>query len=67
MAERYHVVQELMTKDPDCLDPVVKSIIEKANSYSALDAFRDFYRLQDLKRETEVLFKNVDIDFLKVN
>ena len=61
MAERYHVVEELMTKDPDCLDPVVKSIIEKANSYSALDAFRDFYRLQDLKRETEVIFKNIDM------
>ena len=61
VVERYHVVEELLRKDPDCMDPVVKSIIEKANSYSALDAFRDFYRLQDLKRETEVIFKNADM------
>lgn len=61
VAERYHAVEELMTKDPDCLDPVVRSIIEKADSYSALSAFRDFYTLQDLKRETEVIFKTVDM------
>ena len=61
VAERYHVVRELMTEDPDSLNPVVQSIIEKAELYSALDAFRDFYRLQDLKRETQVTIKGVDM------
>ena len=61
VAERYHVVRELMAEDPDCLNPVVQSIIEKAELYSALDAFRDFYRLQDLKRETQATMKSVDM------
>ncbi|KXU82503.1 allophanate hydrolase [Paraburkholderia monticola] len=43
------------------IDPVVAQVIEKADSYSAADAFNGQYTLAALRREVEALFEAVDV------
>lgn len=50
VAERYHVVESLLDTQPGSVHPVVRSIIERGGSPSALDAFRAEYRRAALSR-----------------
>ncbi|OAH97765.1 allophanate hydrolase [Methylomonas methanica] len=62
LAERYLVAGELMqTNNPDALFPVTRDILAKASDLSAADAWRAFYRLQDLKRQSEAIWQQVDV------
>ncbi|MGP1256897.1 MAG: allophanate hydrolase [Kiloniellales bacterium] len=60
VAERYTVIAELLNHAPDALHPTTRAVIEKAESFSAIDAFEAAYRLADLKRETERLTAELD-------
>ena len=60
VAERHGVVAELLESDPDALHPVTRRVIEGAIGRSATDAFRDFYRVAELARESERLLEGVD-------
>ncbi|MFK7880214.1 allophanate hydrolase [Roseobacter sp.] len=51
VAERHTVIAELLDKDPEAVHPVTRQIVGLAETLSADDAFRGFYRLADLKRE----------------
>lgn len=61
VAERHSVIESLMGKNPDAILPVTRQIIGKAEKLSATDAFRGFYRLQELKRKVEPLLSNLDM------
>jgi len=61
VAERYTVIEGLLHDDPDALHPTTRAIVEGATSYSASDAFRGFYRLQELKRRAEPVVERVDL------
>jgi len=61
VAERYTVIEDLLKSDPDAIHPVTRAIISKAESFSAADAFRDGYRLADLKREVAPILSAVDM------
>lgn len=61
VAERYTVIESLLTEHPEALLPVTRGIIEKGGASSAADAFRSTYRLQELRRACESLWVDVDV------
>ncbi len=60
VAERHLVVRELLARDPDALDPIVRQVISRATQYSAADAFEAGYRLRDLARKADALWQQAD-------
>ena len=60
LAERYTVVEDLLRDQPDALHPVTREIVTGAAGLSAADAFRDAYRLAELKRQLTGLWEGVD-------
>jgi len=60
VAERHAVVQSLLERDPDALDPTVRRVIEAALRYSATDAFRGQYRLRDAQAALAATWQGVD-------
>ncbi|MDP2118475.1 MAG: allophanate hydrolase [Hoeflea sp.] len=61
VAERYTVIEDLLKQTLDVLHPVTRAIIAKAENFSAADAFRDFYKMADLRRRAEPLLAGVDL------
>ncbi len=61
VAERHSVIEDLLKTAPDAVLPVTRKIIEKATSLSSTDAFRGFYRLQELKRKAEPVLSALDM------
>ncbi len=61
VAERHAVVQALMEKSPEVIDPTVLRVIEAAANYSATDAFRGQYALREAQRRTASLWQQVDV------
>lgn len=61
VAERYTVIQDLLARDPDAVHPVTRGIIGHAETMDAADAFRGFYRLAELKRDTEPMLAELDM------
>jgi allophanate hydrolase len=49
LAERVAAVGSRLTDAPDTLHPVTRAILEPGLRLTAVDAFRGFYRLQDLR------------------
>ena len=60
VAERHAVVQDLLARDPDALDPTVRQVIERARGLTATDTFRAMYRLQALRMQLAALWLQVD-------
>jgi allophanate hydrolase len=61
VAERYAVLEQLLRELPQAIDPTVASVVRKAESQRAVDAFRAQYRLQQLRRPAQALFEQVDV------
>ena len=64
VAERLAAIEEFIGEKPEALHPVTRELIAGAAGYSAVDAFRAFYRLKELKRQARKVWK--DIDFMSV-
>ncbi|KPC50130.1 allophanate hydrolase [Amantichitinum ursilacus] len=50
VAERLVATADLLARNPAAINPVVRGILEGANQYSALDAFKAEYRRAELTR-----------------
>lgn len=61
VAERYAAIEEVFRTTPDALFPVTRRIIGRAETLTAADAFRDIYRLADLKRKAAPLIGAADL------
>jgi allophanate hydrolase len=61
VAERYAAVGEFVASRPKDVNPVVADIINAAARYSAVDAYRGVYRLQELKREAAAQWAETDV------
>lgn len=61
VAERYTVIDDLLTNDAQAVHPVTRKIVSHAESMSAADAFRGIYRLADLKRAVEPVLAGLDM------
>ena len=67
VAERYSVVQSLIEKDPDAIDPVVREVIGAAAKFSAADLFRALYQLRLFQQQAAHTWNPVDgVDVLLV-
>lgn len=60
VAERHAAVAEFMAVHADEMNPIVRGIIEKAENFSATDAYRGEYHRADLAREIQILMRGVD-------
>ena len=61
VAERLSVVADLLARDPDAIHPVTRQIVEGGKRLTAVDAFRGFYRLAELRRAVEPVLAEVDL------
>ena len=50
VAERYTVLEDILSADPESVHPVTRKIIMRAETMSAAKVFRGIYRLADLAR-----------------
>ncbi len=60
VAERHAVVRRLLQSQPEAFDPTVRAVIERAQSFSATDAFDGQYRLRALQASQAALWHKVD-------
>lgn len=60
VAERYSVVGELIENNPEAVLPVIKDVLQKAPTATAVQAFRAQYKLQALKVKTDAILAHLD-------
>jgi allophanate hydrolase len=60
VAERYLVAQKLIASSPDSMHPVTREIILGGARPSAAQAFAAFYKLEDLRRVRDHIFRQID-------
>jgi allophanate hydrolase len=61
VAERYAVIEDLLATNPRAVHPVTAKVIRHAQTLSAADAFRGFYRLEELKRAAAPALAGLDM------
>lgn len=61
VAERTAAVGDFLRDHPDAVLPVTAGIIADGHRLGAVDAFRAFYRLEELRRQTETVWQGVDL------
>jgi allophanate hydrolase len=61
LAERYHVARELIASSPESMHPVTREITLGGARPSAVDAFAAFYKLEDLRRVRDEIFRQIDV------
>lgn len=61
VAERLAAVKHFIGTNADDFDPTVRTIIEGAKAYDAVDAFEGKYKLEALRQLTKVEWEKVDI------
>jgi allophanate hydrolase len=60
VAERAAAAGDFAAAQPDAVHPVTRGILAGAARFSAVDAFRGLYLLQELRRRTEPVWQDVD-------
>lgn len=60
VAERRAAVGALMDEQPDAIHPVTRAILSTADRYSAVDAFKAFYKLAGFRKQSDATFARVD-------
>lgn len=60
VAERLATAAALLEQNAGAVHPVVRGIIEGGRNYSALDGFRAFYRLGELRRRADQVLSGCD-------
>ena len=60
VAERYIVIKSLLASSPDAIHPVTREITLAGARQSAVDTFTAFYKLEELRRVRDVIFRQID-------
>lgn len=61
VAERYVAIKDFIAAHPDALHPVTRQIVEGGAKPSAADAFTAYYRLKELRRVADAVWKDIDV------
>ncbi len=61
VAERLAAVKDFMATSAAAVEPSVRTIIEAAAGYSAVDAFEGRYRLETLRQRASIEWRKVDL------
>ncbi len=60
VAERTAAIHDLLTNNPEAIDPTVREVVEPGLSISAVETFQGAYRMAALKREADQMWEDVD-------
>ena len=60
VAERYITARSLIASAPEAMHPVTREIILSGTRPSAVDAFAAFYKLEELRRVRDHVFRQID-------
>jgi allophanate hydrolase len=60
LAERYLAARKILEENPSALHPVTRAIIAPGANLKASDTFAAFYRLAQLRRAADDVFKHID-------
>jgi allophanate hydrolase len=60
LAERYLAARKILEENPSALHPVTRAIIAPGANLKASDTFAAFYRLAELHRAADDIFKHID-------
>jgi allophanate hydrolase len=60
LAERFIATEAIITQQPEAMLPVTRTIISKATTKSAVDAFKAEYTLKTFQRQAEQILATVD-------
>lgn len=60
VAERFAAIETFMSRHPDSLHPTTEKIIGSARNFSASDAFKARYQLEELRKEISPVIDSVD-------
>lgn len=61
VAERWAAVGDFVENHPDAIFPVTKTILEASKNWGAVDTFRAQYKLRELARVVEGVWKTIDV------
>lgn len=61
VAERFAAIKDFASNRPTSIHPVVREIILSAQKMGAVDAFEGIYRLANLAREAEAIWRSFDV------
>lgn len=61
VAERLAAIESFVDDHAEAMDPTVRTIVEGARAYSAVDAFRGQYRLEELRKLTDAEWASMDV------
>jgi allophanate hydrolase len=61
VAERFLAAQKLIASSPDAMHPVTREIIVGGARSTAAEAFAAFYKLEDLRRVRDHVFRGIDV------
>jgi allophanate hydrolase len=60
LAERYLVARKILEENPNALHPVTRAILAAGADIKATESFAAFYRLAQLRRVADDIFKRID-------
>jgi allophanate hydrolase len=60
VAERTAAMAQILTANPDAIDPTVRAVVEAGWSKTAVEAFNGVYRLAELKRHADLMWEDLD-------
>ena len=60
VAERYAAIETVMRERPEVVEATVRTVIAQAAGYSASDAFKALYRLEELRRACAPMWTAID-------
>jgi allophanate hydrolase len=61
VAERYVAIRDFVDRYPDALHPITRQIIAGGARPLAADAFSAYYRLKELQRTVEPVWRSIDV------
>jgi allophanate hydrolase len=61
VAERTAAMAGILASNPLAVDPTVRAVVEPGKDMSAVELFNGIYRMADLKRHADLLWKDVDM------
>ncbi len=60
VAERTAAILDLLTNDPEAIDPTVREVVEPGLTISAVETFRGIYQMAAYKRQADQMWESVD-------
>ena len=60
VAERTAAMAQILTENPDAVDPTVRTVVEAGWDKTAVETFQGVYRLAELKRHADLMWGELD-------